>query len=107
MVKKLEGKNLKLCKGILAKLMKDPGAIELFNEPVDPIKWNIPDYPTIIKHPMDFGTIQVLLTMPSLSSSFSVSLGPREVQRHWRVHHERATCFSECVSVQWARICRG
>lgn len=28
-----------------------------FNQPVDPVKLNIPTYPTIITHPMDFGTI--------------------------------------------------
>ena len=29
-----------------------------FSEPVDPIKLNIPDYPTIVKRPMDLGTIK-------------------------------------------------
>ena len=33
-------------------------AAYIFLEPVDPIKLNIPDYPTIIKNPMDFGTIK-------------------------------------------------
>jgi hypothetical protein len=29
-----------------------------FLDPVDPIKLNIPDYPVIVKQPMDFGTIK-------------------------------------------------
>jgi len=32
---------------------------KIFNEPVQWEKLNIPDYPIIIKHPMDFGTIRV------------------------------------------------
>src|SRR5690349_12974708 len=31
-----------------------------FNQPVDPVALNIPDYFDKILHPMDFGTIQVL-----------------------------------------------
>jgi hypothetical protein len=31
-----------------------------FREPVDPVALNIPDYPQIIKNPMDLGTIEVL-----------------------------------------------
>lgn len=42
--------------------MKDPWA-RPFNQPVDPVLLNIPDYPNIIKHPMDFGTVhQVCLS---------------------------------------------
>ncbi|QSL64055.1 hypothetical protein MERGE_000210 [Pneumocystis wakefieldiae] len=33
-----------------------------FNQPVDPVKLNIPSYPTIITHPMDFGTIDKKLS---------------------------------------------
>ena len=29
-----------------------------FLNPVDPIALNIPHYPTIVKHPMDFSTIE-------------------------------------------------
>ncbi len=31
----------------------------LFQQPVDPVKYNIDDYFDIIKNPMDFGTIKV------------------------------------------------
>jgi hypothetical protein len=40
-----------------AQISKDKDAWP-FLEPVDPIKYGIPDYPTIIKHPMDLGTIK-------------------------------------------------
>lgn len=30
-----------------------------FLEPVDYKAWNLPDYPLVVKHPMDLGTIQV------------------------------------------------
>lgn len=53
----LEGKNLRSCKSIVSKLMKDSYAFP-FNEPVDPVKLSIPDYFDIIKHPMDFLTIK-------------------------------------------------
>lgn len=47
---------LEFCKRILEKLRENKLAT-YFNEPVDPIKLNIPIYLDIIKHPMDFGTV--------------------------------------------------
>jgi len=29
-----------------------------FNQPVDPVALNIPDYPIVIKNPMDLGTVR-------------------------------------------------
>jgi hypothetical protein len=45
------------CSDLLKEIMKMPQAI-WFLEPVDPIKMNVPDYPTLIKQPMDFGTVR-------------------------------------------------
>lgn len=45
------------CREILKELGKQAQSI-YFNEPVDPIKLNIPDYLTIIKEPMDFSSIR-------------------------------------------------
>jgi hypothetical protein len=39
-------------------LMSQPNA-NIFDKPVDPVALNIPDYPTIIKNPMDLGTINL------------------------------------------------
>lgn len=47
----------KKCMELLKDLSRLPQAI-WFLEPVDPIKYNIPDYPKIIKNPMDFSTIR-------------------------------------------------
>ena len=48
----------KAARKIMHSLWKLPDAI-YFYEPVDPIKLRIHDYFTIIKNPMDFGTIKV------------------------------------------------
>lgn len=47
----------KVAKRMLTHLMKNEKA-GIFNEPVDPIKYNIPDYNVIIKEPMDFSTVK-------------------------------------------------
>ena len=49
--------SLSACKNLLRTLMTHKYAYP-FNLPVDPIALGIPDYPSIIKHPMDFGTIK-------------------------------------------------
>lgn len=46
------------CHRILIDLRKHADAAP-FNQPVDPIALNIPDYFKIIKNPMDLGTIMV------------------------------------------------
>jgi hypothetical protein len=54
------GKFLGKAKRVLRQLMKHEHAWP-FNEPVDPIKLEIPDYPLIIKNPMDLGTVNVCI----------------------------------------------
>ncbi|RRT34146.1 hypothetical protein B296_00051188 [Ensete ventricosum] len=46
---------MKQCEALLKKLMSHQFAW-VFDHPVDAVKLNIPDYHTIIKHPMDLGT---------------------------------------------------
>ncbi|KAL6518032.1 hypothetical protein OROMI_033733 [Orobanche minor] len=48
---------MKQCDTLLTRLMAHPQSW-VFNEPVDIVKHNIPDYFDVIKHPMDLGTIQ-------------------------------------------------
>lgn len=45
-------------KRLLHVLFKNPKLIWPFEEPVDPISLNIPDYPLVVKNPMDIGTIR-------------------------------------------------
>jgi hypothetical protein len=52
----------KAAKRLINHLCKQNNAY-LFLEPVDPIKFNIPDYHDIIKQPMDFGTIKNKLAL--------------------------------------------
>lgn len=48
---------MKQCDTLLKKLWSHPHSW-VFQTPVDVVKLNIPDYPTIIKHPMDLGTVK-------------------------------------------------
>lgn len=48
------------CKDLLKDIMKQVSAV-YFAEPVDPVRLGIPDYPSIIKEPMDFSTIRTNL----------------------------------------------
>lgn len=58
---------MKQCENLLKKLLSHQHA-SVFNEPVDIVKLNIPDYFTVIKHPMDLGTIRKRLTSGAYSS---------------------------------------
>lgn len=52
--------NLKKCIEIIKTLKQHSNAAP-FLEPVDPVKYGIPDYLTIIKNPMDIGTVYARL----------------------------------------------
>ncbi|KZV58742.1 hypothetical protein F511_18767 [Dorcoceras hygrometricum] len=58
---------MKQCETLLNRMMSQKDAW-VFNEPVDVVKLNIPDYVTIIKHPMDLGTIKGKLRSNQYSS---------------------------------------
>ncbi|KAK8716974.1 hypothetical protein V6N13_044262 [Hibiscus sabdariffa] len=48
---------MKQCEDLLKRLMRHQYGW-VFNEPVDVVKLNVPDYFNVIKHPMDLGTIK-------------------------------------------------
>ncbi|GMJ04313.1 global transcription factor group E8 [Hibiscus trionum] len=48
---------MKQCEGLLKRLMGHQYGW-VFNQPVDVVKLNIPDYFNVIKHPMDLGTVK-------------------------------------------------
>ncbi|XP_044499633.1 transcription factor GTE8-like [Mangifera indica] len=58
---------MKKCETLLKRLMSHPYG-RVFNNPVDVVKFNIPDYFTVIKHPMDLGTIKVKIASGAYSS---------------------------------------
>uniref|UniRef100_A0A1J3F160 Transcription factor GTE8 n=1 Tax=Noccaea caerulescens TaxID=107243 RepID=A0A1J3F160_NOCCA len=58
---------MKQCDTLLKKLWSHPHSW-VFQTPVDVVKLNIPDYPTIIKHPMDLGTVKKNLASGLYSS---------------------------------------
>jgi hypothetical protein len=82
--------NLRKCRDLLKSLMSKPMMSTVFNQPVDPVVLNIPDYPTIVTCPMDLGTVRnklrsnqystvldfakVRIEFLSLSVSLSISL---------------------------------
>ena len=43
----------------------------IFHDPVDTVKWNIPHYCEMIKHPMDMGTIKARLNKKQSFITFS------------------------------------
>lgn len=57
---------MKQCETLLKRLMSHQYGW-VFNTPVDIVKLNIPDYFTIIKHPMDLGTIKGKITSGTYS----------------------------------------
>ncbi|RWW34750.1 hypothetical protein GW17_00000487 [Ensete ventricosum] len=58
---------MKQCQTLLKQLMSHQYGW-VFNKPVDPKKLNIPDYYTVIKQPMDLGTIKKKMTSGAYSS---------------------------------------
>ncbi|XP_076916824.1 transcription factor GTE10-like [Bidens hawaiensis] len=51
---------MKQCDALLTRLIAHTNG-PVFSEPVDVVKYNIPDYHTVIKHPMDLGTVKTKL----------------------------------------------
>ncbi|TYI67124.1 hypothetical protein E1A91_D09G276600v1 [Gossypium mustelinum] len=58
---------MKQCEALLNRLMQDNFGW-VFSSPVDVVKLNIPDYFTVIKHPMDFGTVKKKITSGQYAS---------------------------------------
>ncbi|XP_074567881.1 transcription factor GTE9-like [Curcuma longa] len=67
---------MKQCEGLLKRLMSHRFAW-VFNIPVDVKKLNIPDYHTVIKNPMDLGTIKTKISSGGYSSPWDFAADVR------------------------------
>ena len=79
---------------LMRKLMRRKNAWP-FLDPVDPVALNIPDYPDVVKHPMDLSQCKVpfAFVCPSLSCSSLLAVRPPHVVRalvHTRTLHSLA-----------------
>jgi len=74
------------CSDLLKELLKQPLAV-WFSVPVDHVALNIPDYPTIITHPMDFSTVKANLD----ANKYTV---PDEFAEHIRLIFRNAKTYN-------------
>ncbi|XP_078176968.1 uncharacterized protein LOC144571516 [Carex rostrata] len=84
--KKLYSNAFKKCSALLSRLMKHKFGW-VFNKPVDPVSLGLHDYLTIIKHPMDLGTIKTRLSMNWYKS-------PREFAEDVRLTFHNAMTYN-------------
>ena len=70
-----------------------------FNEHVDPVALGIPDYPAIIKHPMDLKTIEGLLLSGAITTPDEFTALCRTVFRNAFVYNKpgQPDCVRECA----------
>ncbi|KAL3617549.1 hypothetical protein CASFOL_037870 [Castilleja foliolosa] len=101
---------LKQCETLLTRLMAQ-GHCWIFNEPVDIVKHNIPDYFTIIKHPMDLGTVQKKLLSNHYSNPMDFAADVRLTFKNamtynpkGHVVHDMAADMSKFFEVRWKSI---
>ncbi|KAJ4790538.1 Transcription factor GTE8 [Rhynchospora pubera] len=67
---------MKQCETLLKRLMSHKNAW-VFSTPVDVVKFNIPDYYDIIKHPMDLGTVKSKLATGAYTSAWNFAADVR------------------------------
>jgi hypothetical protein len=75
------------CGEMLKEMFKHPQSV-WFLEPVDPVKLNIPDYPLIVKEPMDLGTIKSNLER-------NIYAGPEGFAEHVRLVFKNALTYNQ------------
>ncbi|KAK6920562.1 Bromodomain [Dillenia turbinata] len=101
---------MKQCEALLTKLMTHPHGW-VFNEPVDVVKLNIPDYFNVIKHPMDLGTIKTKLAAGEYSSPLDFAADVRLTFSNALTYnppgndvHFMAKTLSKSFEVRWKSI---
>ncbi|XP_057996380.1 transcription factor GTE8 isoform X2 [Hevea brasiliensis] len=101
---------MKQCEMLLNRLMTHQYGW-VFNEPVDVVKLNIPDYFTIIKHPMDLATIKRKIASGVYSSPLEFLADVRLTFNNAREYnpkghdvHIMADTLSKYFEVRWKTI---
>lgn len=101
---------MKRCENLLSWLMEQQYSW-VFNEPVDVVKLNIPDYFTVIKHPMDFGTIKSKLSRGEYTNPLVFASDVRLTFSNAMTYnppgndvHFMAQALSKCFEQRWKVI---
>ncbi|XP_010485368.1 PREDICTED: transcription factor GTE9 isoform X3 [Camelina sativa] len=101
---------MKQCEILLKRLMSHQHGW-LFKTPVDVVKLNIPDYFTIIKHPMDLGTVKTKLTSGTYSNPSEFSADVRLTFRNAMTYNpignkvfNMADSLSKFFELKWKTI---
>ncbi|KAJ7970695.1 Transcription factor like [Quillaja saponaria] len=101
---------MKQCQELLKRLMAQQYAW-VFNTPVDVVKLNIPDYLTVIKHPMDLGTIKNKIASGTYSSPWEFLADVRLTFKNAMTYnppgndvHIMADTLGKFFEVRWKHI---
>ncbi|KAF9604395.1 hypothetical protein IFM89_006404 [Coptis chinensis] len=105
-----DSKFMEQCEALLSRLMAhDYGWV--FNVPVDVVKLNIPDYFTVIKHPMDLGTVKSKISSGQYSSPWGFLSDVRLAFSNAMTYnpptndvHIMAKTLSKFFEVRWKNI---
>ncbi|GMN64378.1 hypothetical protein TIFTF001_033450 [Ficus carica] len=101
---------MKQCENLLNRLMSHQFGW-VFNSPVDVVKLNIPDYFTVIKHPMDLGTVKGRIASGKYSSPLDFAAEVRLTFSNAMTYnppgndvHVMAETLSKYFEVRWKPI---
>ncbi|GER44017.1 bromodomain-containing protein [Striga asiatica] len=101
---------MKQCETLLTRLMGHQQAW-IFNEPVDIVKHNIPDYFNVIKHPMDLGTVKSKLLSNQYSNPMDFAADVRLTFKNAMTYnpvghavHSMADAMSKFFETRWKPI---
>ncbi|OMO93561.1 hypothetical protein COLO4_16829 [Corchorus olitorius] len=101
---------MKQCETLLNRMMQHNYGW-VFNSPVDVVKLNLPDYFSVIKHPMDLGTVKKKLASGQYSSPFDFAADVRLTFSNALAYnpagndvHFMAGTLSKYFEVRWKAI---
>ncbi|XWS51369.1 hypothetical protein CRYUN_Cryun12cG0171000 [Craigia yunnanensis] len=101
---------MKQCETLLNRLMQHNFGW-VFNDPVDVVKLNIPDYFTVIKHPMDLGTVKKKIASGQYSSPLDFAADVRLTFSNAMTYNPpgndvryMAETLNKCFEVRWKTI---